>query len=269
MARSLSLLFLALVAAQAPAPSPSPLPSPLPATLQNPGFDDAAGPGWELGPVQARDRYRLDIAGGAGRLVPLDAAPADAFGAAGQAIDATPWRGKLVRFRVRARLARPGGLALLAMAVRRPPPKSAGFNDYLPDPAIRSEAWQDYQIVGRVAPDAVQINLQVIALGRAALPVAVPIDGRTVSSGEMTAIAFVGRPGARSFGAPSGGFTTGNRQVPLADGATIVLTGSFIRDRTGRDYHGAITPDETVDPALAEQAAVRWLGTQRSCARSP
>lgn len=101
----------------------------------------------------------------------------------------------------------------------------------------------------------------------AALPVAVLIDGRTMSSGEMIAIAFVGRPASRSFGAPTGGYTTGNRIVPLSDGATLILTGTFIRDRTGHDYDGRIAPDEAVDPAQAEAAAIAWLSAQPACAR--
>jgi carboxyl-terminal processing protease len=48
------------------------------------------------------------------------------------------------------------------------------------------------------------------ALAHAAAPIAVLIGPRTGSSGEMTALALIGRPGVRVFGAPSAGFTSAN-----------------------------------------------------------
>ena len=45
-------------------------------------------------------------------------------------------------------------------------------------------------------------------------PVAVLIDGGAGSSGEATAIAFIGHPQTRSFGMPTYGFTTANRKFP-------------------------------------------------------
>ncbi len=489
----IAFLLIAAAAALQSAPSAS-----APA-IENPRFEAAPGgnavAGWALAPPAARAHYRLDTVedengGRAGRLAPVEGAPvegapAEAFGAALQSFGAAPWRGALVRFRARVRLARPGGSAALALSVARPAPKRAGFNDYMADRPILSEAWRSYEIVGRVAPDAETVTVQVMARGGAevlmddasfepvepdpappsaaasayldealrilreghidspgadwpritanaraeiggaatardtypairgvlgelgephtslrpampaaapggpplaapvppmpayklvagrfgmvrlpwhigspeqgnryrdmlregltllgrhgvcgwivdlrgnsggnmwpmlngldpllgaapfgqfvtarrevtywgriggeivpnpavgreppawrlrggALPVAVLIDERTVSSGEMTAIAFAGRPMSRSFGAPSGGYTTGNRPIRLSDGAMLVLTGVYVRDRIGRDYSGRMTPDEAVEPALAQAAAIRWLAAQRSCAR--
>lgn len=88
-------------------------------------------------------------------------------------------------------------------------------------------------------------------------PVAVLIGPDTASSGEMTAISLIGRPGVRTFGAPSAGFTTANSIYPLPDGALLVITVTSVRDRTNADYRGSILPDE---PSLdAERAAVSWI----------
>lgn len=93
-------------------------------------------------------------------------------------------------------------------------------------------------------------------------PVAVLLGPKTGSSGEMTAIAFAGRPATRSFGQPTAGFTTANGPVVLSDGAVLVLTTARVEDRLGRRYDGPMTPDETTTPDVAEAAALTWLGRQ-------
>lgn len=97
------------------------------------------------------------------------------------------------------------------------------------------------------------------ALAHSGAPVAVLLSGITGSSGEMTAIALIGRPGVRTFGALTGGYTTGNSPVKLSDGALLIVTDVFIRDRTGKPYDGSITPDELTPPEDAQAAAIRWL----------
>src|SRR5690606_17036883 len=96
-------------------------------------------------------------------------------------------------------------------------------------------------------------------------PLAVLLGPRTSSSGEMTAMAFVGRKNSRSFGATTAGFTTANVTVPMSDGAILAITTSYARDRTGHEYIGAMVPDEPVDAEQAEAAAMRWLQGQDSC----
>jgi hypothetical protein len=90
-------------------------------------------------------------------------------------------------------------------------------------------------------------------------PVAVLIGAGTASSGEMTAIALIGRPGVRTFGAPSAGYTSANSVYPLSDGAALVVTVTRVRDRSGKDYVGPIEPDQKVQPHEAERAASDWL----------
>ena len=77
----------------------------------------------------------------------------------------------------------------------------------------------------------------------------------------MTAVALIGRPGVRTFGTDSAGFTTGNGTFQLSDGALLVITSVFIRDRTGKSYDGVIVPDVVTGPD-AQGEAVRWLSAQ-------
>lgn len=138
------------------------------------------------------------------------------------------------------------------------------------DPLLGEEPFGSFVQKGRVAtiwvrspagifpaPGAVPGARPGFAISHDAAPLAVLIGPRTASSGEMTAVAFIGRARVRTFGALSAGFTTGNATYPLSDGAILVLTEVTIRDRTGRDYSGPIRPDEPA--ADAEQAAEGWL----------
>lgn len=104
-------------------------------------------------------------------------------------------------------------------------------------------------------------------------PVAVLIGPGTASSGEVLAAAFRGQPGARSFGAPTSGVSSGNRTFPLADGAALVLTVAATSDRSGHVQLGPLVPEQTVsasetgdgeDPVLA--AAAAWLSGEAGCA---
>jgi hypothetical protein len=110
----------------------------------------------------------------------------------------------------------------------------------------------------------------------AALPIAVLLGPATASSAEVLAVAFRGRPGTRSFGAPTRGLSAGNRTFALADGASLVLTVAATSDRAGRVYLGPIVPDETVAGAGGRRAAeapadagldaaVAWLAAAHSC----
>lgn len=133
----------------------------------------------------------------------------------------------------------------------------------------------------QVAPDgAAVVNARVTGpphvLRDPQAPVAVLIDGRTLSSGEVIAVAFRGRPATRFFGRATGGYSTVNRNVPLGDGIEIYLTVGVYADRTGRTYGGPIEPDEAipgyttyypspVDPVAAR--AADWLAGQPACAK--
>lgn len=112
-------------------------------------------------------------------------------------------------------------------------------------------------------------------LEHAEAPVALLVGKETASSGEMVLLAFLGRPNVRSFGDSTAGFASANKSVPLRDGATLVVTSSYPRDRLGRTYPLRIAPDEFVPPSdsAGRDASLRraraWLRRQPTCARAP
>ncbi len=92
--------------------------------------------------------------------------------------------------------------------------------------------------------------------------VAVLTGPKTASSGEVVTVAFRGRPNCRSFGAPTYGVSTGNRNFSLRDGAQIFLCTSVYADRNKLAYGGKISPDVLVEPGENDpvlQAATKWL----------
>ena len=93
------------------------------------------------------------------------------FGNLMQSIDATPWRGKHVRFRASVAVPEGSGQgrAQLWLRVDRPAVGGTprpGFFDNMGDRPITSAAWASYEIVGDVAEDAQAIVLGVLTLGR-------------------------------------------------------------------------------------------------------
>ncbi len=93
--------------------------------------------------------------------------------------------------------------------------------------------------------------------------VAVLIGPGTASSGEAVALAFRGRPGARSFGARTRGQTTGNTIFEMRDGALLFLASVVEADRTGQQFSSNIEPDEWVGEDEGSSATIaaasRWL----------
>lgn len=90
--------------------------------------------------------------------------------------------------------------------------------------------------------------------------IAVLIDYQTASSGEATAIAFLGGEQTRVFGQKTGGYTSANEAIALSDGAVIFLATTYSADRLGRVYRDGILPDqitESGDSTLNE--AIQWL----------
>ena len=109
------------------------------------------------------------------------------------------------------------------------------------------------------------------ALRNPLAPVAVLTARNTASSGEATLIAFRGRPNVRSFGDTTAGFNSVNDGVRLSDGAQMVVTVGYNRDRSGAIYSLRISPDEYVSMAADSTApiarAAAWLGGQSACKR--
>jgi C-terminal processing protease CtpA/Prc len=101
-------------------------------------------------------------------LLRRDAAngPSSSFGNLMQGFDATPFRGRRVRFQaaVRAEVAGPGNQAQLWLRVDRKG-NQMGFFDNMGDRPIADANWRDYQIIGDVSDDAEGIALGLILLG--------------------------------------------------------------------------------------------------------
>jgi hypothetical protein len=136
--------------------------------METPAAVDAGLPGWWGG----RQPYRVSrdgtnpFAGSASARIESVAPPADNdFGAISQAVDATPYRGKRVRLRAAVRTeAAASAWAGLWLRVDREG-GAAGFFDNMQDRPITDPAWQTYEIVGDVAPDAKQIVFGMLLSG--------------------------------------------------------------------------------------------------------
>ena len=105
-------------------------------------------------------------------------------------------------------------------------------------------------------------------------PVAVLTGEVTASAGEAVLVAFLGRPGTRTFGEKTAGLATGNIDILLGDGALLVVTITATEDRLGRRFDNApIPPDVLVDFNQSEmtgdpaddpviRAAGQWIREQ-------
>lgn len=95
--------------------------------------------------------------------------------------------------------------------------------------------------------------------------IAVLIGPNTASSGEATAISFIGKKNTKTFGQPSAGYTTGNQGYNLSDGKTLYLAASYEMDRTGKEYTAKIEPDVLITPSTDKstdaeiQKASEWI----------
>ncbi|MCE9539990.1 MAG: S41 family peptidase [Bacteroidetes bacterium] len=95
--------------------------------------------------------------------------------------------------------------------------------------------------------------------------VAVLISSMTGSSGEMTAVSFIGKENVKILGQNSGGYTTGNQGYKLLDGSYLYLAVSYISDRNNKKYLGSISPDILVDEKDDNDTisiAQKWLDSK-------
>jgi C-terminal processing protease CtpA/Prc len=87
---------------------------------------------------------------------------------------------------------------------------------------------------------------------------------RTVSAGEIVALAFKGREQTCLIGQPTAGLTTANATYSLSDRSMLVLTVCQEADFNGHICDGRIQPDHVVpagdeDADPARSAALAWL----------
>jgi hypothetical protein len=93
---------------------------------------------------------------------------------------------------------------------------------------------------------------------------------KTVSSGEIIALAFKGKEDVFFYGEPTAGYTTANATYNLSDNSMLVLTVCQEADRYGRLVEGKIMPDERIVADItagntdqAKSAAMFWLLSNR------
>jgi carboxyl-terminal processing protease len=97
------------------------------------------------------------------------------------------------------------------------------------------------------------------------LKIALLIDSKTGSSGEMTAISFMGLANVKVFGQPSAGYLTCNTTINLSDGTFLNLATSNVADRSHKIYLNKIIPDVIVNTQTNSKvdetldAAKKWL----------
>jgi len=96
--------------------------------------------------------------------------------------------------------------------------------------------------------------------------VVVLTGARTVSAGEIVALAFKGRQSTCLIGQPTAGLTTANATYSLADRSMLVLTVCREADFSGHICDGSIFPDRFIAAGhpdggadAARAAAVSWL----------
>jgi hypothetical protein len=103
------------------------------------------------------------------------------------------------------------------------------------------------------------------------IPLAVLISGQTASSGEIVAIATVGRKNSVLIGEPSAGYTTANQGFSLNEFAGLNLAVDYDADRKGKIYTDLVRPDidvlggdnfEQLANDQKVQAALRWFGSR-------
>lgn len=95
--------------------------------------------------------------------------------------------------------------------------------------------------------------------------IAVLIGPRTASSGEATAISFIGKTNTKLFGQSSGGYTSSNKSFKLRDGSYLILATAVEADRNMKLYHAGISPDVIVESSADEtidnciEVAKKWI----------
>ena len=101
------------------------------------------------------------------------------------------------------------------------------------------------------------------AAAKLSQPIAVLQGPDNGSSGEATVLAFRGLGHARSFGAPTAGYSSANQVRSLYDGTQILITTAVDVDRTGKTWNGGpVPPEQSADVDTAHKTAATWLNTQ-------
>lgn len=212
--------------------------------------------GWDS---PTRPNYPAELTEGQSKSGKRAALLSSAAGAAGggnefgnimQAIDATPFRGRRVRFRAAVRMERtePASRAQLWLRVDRGANKM-GFFDNMGERPITSGEWQYYEIVGDVEEDAAVLNFGMIMYGRGKAwlddvsledlgKLVFLTDGRAISYAESYMGIIEAYKLAEIVGEPTAG-TNGNINPFVLPGSyRVVWTGMKVLKHDGSRHHG-------------------------------
>lgn len=133
-------------------------------------------------------------------------------------------------------------------------------DEHIPITYRNGAACQGKHVLCRVSNDGYRIRHErksiVVLTGR-----------RTVSAGEIVALAFSGKKEAYLLGEPTAGMTTANATYSLSDHSMLVLTVCREADATGKICEGSILPDKIihnvaigpVEDDAVKSAAIDWL----------
>ncbi|MDP4150297.1 MAG: S41 family peptidase [Bacteroidota bacterium] len=136
-------------------------------------------------------------------------------------------------------------------------------NERIPISYHDGAAFQGKHILCRVSHDGYRMQRQQKSI--------VVLTGhRTVSAGEIVALAFKGRQQVCLYGEPTAGLTTANATYSLSDHSMLVLTVCQEADHTGRVCSGSIFPDKYINQPYSttalndpvRTAAINWLQSQ-------
>ena len=99
--------------------------------------------------------------------------------------------------------------------------------------------------------------------------VVVLLSRYTISSGELTAIAFKGRPNTRFIGEETAGYTTGNGYDKINNDLILVISQDVFMDRNQKKYDKKVDVDEYIEfqhhvemeNDLQIKRSINWLNT--------
>ena len=167
-----AIVFVENTTAARPLPRPTPTTQPVAPAAVNLNFDDGIR-GWALLPQSINAGYTVSattegcVSGGCAILTRSGEINSNGAGVFTQNIDATPYRGKTIKFhaKLRSALADEESSARIWLRVDRSDGR-IGFIDNMANRAPKSlPAWTDMEITGKVADDATSITFGALMIG--------------------------------------------------------------------------------------------------------
>ncbi len=135
---------------------------------------------------------------------------------------------------------------------------SNGVHGYFVKPDGSKTAWGTYDGQSFLN-NQFMVGIEKSSVGDANMPIAVLSSEQTASSGESLLVAFEDKPNIRSFGKPSCGMSTANRQFNLSNGATLNITTATMASKNGKLFGGRIAVDESSTRPVED--AIQWINT--------